>query len=147
MNGPVATFNKTTYTINQVDSLPPKVSDTDFVPPNGVIYFFFSDSLTGGIEGVNASYLDGNGNVLSGRAIARTDTSRGVRIQELIEAGMNSGETNEFPSVLNDPLSHDTLQEKDYMLSNVKYFRPTRNEDSGLTGWRDENPSDYVVNQ
>ena len=114
-------------------------------PNDGEIWVIFDNSI--GSNGANFSYLNAQGNVLSGISVLKENRSRGVGVQEMLEAGKNGGESNQKTSVLNDPIGGIiNMQPADYEVSDVFNNRPTGNRNFGSTDNYDSNPSNYNFN-
>jgi len=139
-------YNFTDADINVIDSIPFAGQ-----PADGHIKVKWDSNIAGGH---NHEYLDGN-KVISGFIGCNTYQGKSTWLQELAESLIGSGESNDYPSIFNDPqdypVDYNFFQPKDLIISemhfNPKYQRPAGNKDYNTDDNHDKDPDGTVWNE
>ena len=122
--------------INIYSEIPPRGQ-----PENGHIRIYWDDSMAGA---GNHSYINEEKNkILSAFSLFDTSKTKGTFMQELGANLFGSGESNEFPSVFNDPHYSDAWTPHDLMLSDIFY---SRSAGTYFDNDIEKSPEGYVVN-
>ncbi len=140
--------------IEKVDPLftNPIITEIDTTRPIGPLKDnYFDEIWDNSIPwfGFNINKFDGN-TILGAYAGCKTDQQRSTWMQELTECVIGSGESNLYPSVLNDfndpLLIPENFTTVDLKLWKIHQNRPAGNKDLGGADNHDVNPTTYTIN-